>query len=216
MKLHATGPLLVLMLVLMLLSCSAAEECNLPPKLQRQDLHKLSEARWVLVQAIADYPAGEELMKNANSSIMELKPKENKESFLFVERNVVAGNCLIFRGNLSAPDPETSNHTLLLDADGEREFGGVVTPYDDKGRADVHQACPNCLLVVHHGVFEGTPGRMLLIYRSEGKHLDAEELKAAESEHRRMAECLKFNVRTSFRYDGKADFCLEKKEETEA
>ncbi|XP_008420483.1 saxitoxin and tetrodotoxin-binding protein 1-like [Poecilia reticulata] len=216
MKLHATGPLLVLMLVLMLLSCSAAEECNLPPKLQRQDLPKLTEVRWVLVQAIADYPAGEELMKNANSSVMELKLKENNESFLFVERNIVAGNCLIFRGNLSVPDPETSNHTLLLDADGVREFGGVVTPYDDKGRADVHQACPNCLLVFYRGVFAGTPGRMLLIYRSEGKHLDAEELKAAESEHRRMAECLKFNVRTSFRYDGKADFCLEMKEETEA
>ncbi|KAM4725392.1 saxitoxin and tetrodotoxin-binding protein 1-like [Anableps anableps] len=215
MDLQATGALLVLML-LSGNTPSASEECNLPAKMQREDLHKLSAVRWVLVEAFADYPAGEELMKNANSSIMELKLKDNNESFLFVEQNIVAGNCLIFRGNLSIPDAETSNHTVILDGDGVREFGGVVTPYDDQGRADVHQVCPNCLLIVYHGVFEGTPGRILLIYRSEGKHLDAKELKAAESEHRRMAKCLKFNVGISFRYDGKADFCLEKKEEEAA
>ncbi|XP_017285154.1 saxitoxin and tetrodotoxin-binding protein 1 [Kryptolebias marmoratus] len=199
--------------VLMLLSCSspsAAEDCNLPPELQRQDLHKLSEVRWVLVEAFADYPAGQELLKQANSSIIEMRLRENNESFLFIERNIVGGKCLIFRGNLSIPDPGTSNHTLIVDDTGVREFEGVVTPYDDQGRADVHQACPNCLLINYHGVFEGTPGRLLLIYRSEGKHLDADELQAAAAGHRRMAECLKFNVEISFRYDGKAEFCQKK------
>ncbi|KAM4549904.1 saxitoxin and tetrodotoxin-binding protein 1-like [Fundulus diaphanus] len=213
MKLWATGALLVVLL----LSCSApssAQECNLPAKMQREDLRKLSEVRWVLVESFADYPAGLELLRNANSSIIEMQLKDNNDSFLFIERNTIAGKCLVFRVNFSIPDEGTSNHTLVLDGAGVQELDGVVTPYDDQGRVNIHQSCPTCLLIVYHGVFEGTPGRMLLIHRSEGKHLDAEELKAAESEHRRIAECLKFNVETSFRYDGKADFCLEKTEET--
>uniref|UniRef100_A0A3Q2QUU0 Saxitoxin and tetrodotoxin-binding protein 1-like n=1 Tax=Fundulus heteroclitus TaxID=8078 RepID=A0A3Q2QUU0_FUNHE len=211
MKLWTTGALLVVLL----LSCSApssAEECNLPAKMQREDLHKLSEVRWVLVESFADYPAGVALLKNINSSIIEMHLKDNR-SLLFIERDIVVGKCLIFRVNFSVPDVETSNHTLLLDGAGVQEFDGVATPFDDQDRVNIHQSCPTCLLIVYHGVFEGTPGRILLIYRSEGKHLDAEELKASESEHRRMAECLKFNVETSFRYDGKADFCLEKMEE---
>ncbi|XP_036001344.1 saxitoxin and tetrodotoxin-binding protein 1 isoform X2 [Fundulus heteroclitus] len=210
MKLWTTGALLVVLL----LSCSApssAEECNLPAKMQQEDLHKLSEVRWVLLEGFADYPAGVELLKNINSSIVEMQLKDNKR-VLVIERDVVVGKCLIFRVNFSVPDVETSNHTLFLDGPGVQELDGVVTPYDDQGRADIYQSCPTCLLIVYHGVFEGTPGRILVFYRSEGKHLDAEELKAAESEHRRMAECLKFNVETSFRYDGKADFCLEKTE----
>lgn len=39
---------------------------------------------------------------------------------------------------------------------------------------------------------------------AEGKHLNAEELKAAESHHMKMAECLKFDVSAHFVYDGKA------------
>nr|XP_015828893.2 saxitoxin and tetrodotoxin-binding protein 1 [Nothobranchius furzeri] len=206
------------LLVLMLLSCSApsaAEECNLPERMQQSALHKLSGMRWVLVESFSDYPRGEELMKITNSSITVIHLKDNNESFMFTERNLVAGKCLIFRGNLSIPDPETSIHSLLLDNTGVREFEGVVVPYDDKGRADVYQTCPHCLIIVYHGVFEGMPGRILLIYRSEGKHLDADELKAAASDHRRIAECLKFNVEISFRYNGKAEFCQEKKKEQE-
>ncbi|XP_015230515.1 PREDICTED: saxitoxin and tetrodotoxin-binding protein 1-like [Cyprinodon variegatus] len=215
MKPQATGALLLMML----LSCSAqsaSEECNLPPKVQQQDVRKLGEVRWVVVKSFADYPAGLELMRNANSSIVQFKIKDDNESLLLTERNIVAGNCLVFHVNMTIQDPEKSNHTLILDGPGVQVFGGAVTPYDDKGRVDIHQGCPNCLLIVYHGVFEGTPGRILLFYRSEGKHLDAEELKAAESEQRRIAECLKFNFDGGFHYDGKADFCLEKKEENEA
>ncbi|KAK5612904.1 hypothetical protein CRENBAI_004747 [Crenichthys baileyi] len=165
MKLQATEALLVLML----LNCSApsaAEQCDLPPKMQQEDLHRLSEVRWVLVEAFADSPAGEELIKKANSSIVEMKLKDNNKSFLFIERNIVAGNCLVLRGNMSIPDAETSNHSFILDGAGVREFGGVVTPYNDQGRADVHQGCSNCLLIVYHGVLGGSPERMLLIYSS--------------------------------------------------
>ncbi|MEQ2252978.1 hypothetical protein ILYODFUR_027317, partial [Ilyodon furcidens] len=97
---------------------------------------------------------------------------------------------IVLRGNMSIPDAETSNHSFILDGAGVWEFGGVVTPYNDQGRADVHQGYSSCLLIVYHGVFGGSPERMLLIYRSEGKHLDAEELKAAESEHRRIGRFL--------------------------
>ncbi|XP_070777260.1 saxitoxin and tetrodotoxin-binding protein 1-like [Enoplosus armatus] len=139
--------------------------------------------------------------------------RDDNETILFIERNIVTGKCLNFRVNMSAPDPETSNHTLHLVSAGVQEFDGQVFPYDDQGRADIYQSCPDCLLIIYSGVFEGTPGRMLLIYKSEGKHLDAEVLKAAQTVNRRMAECLKFKVPSQFIYDGKAEFCLEKKEE---
>ncbi|KAM4540023.1 saxitoxin and tetrodotoxin-binding protein 1-like [Odontesthes bonariensis] len=168
--------------------------------------------RWILVEAFSDYPAGEEYLKNTSSSLVEMKHKENNETFLFAERNIVNGKCLIFRVNMMISDPETSNHTLQLAVAGEKELDGVVSLYDDQGRADLHQSCPHCLLILYSGVFGGTPGRMLLIYRSEGKHRDADELKAAESEHRKIAECLKFSLGSNFRYDRKADFCLDKKE----
>uniref|UniRef100_A0AAX7VUQ5 Uncharacterized protein n=1 Tax=Astatotilapia calliptera TaxID=8154 RepID=A0AAX7VUQ5_ASTCA len=87
---------------------------------------------------------------------------------------------------------------------GVMEFGGLVSPYNDQGRADVYQGCADCLTVVYSGVFQGIPGRLLLIYRKEGKHTDTDELKAGESIHRKLAECLKFNVETTFIYDGKA------------
>ncbi|CAG5887789.1 unnamed protein product [Menidia menidia] len=201
------------LLVLMLSGgASAAEECDLPPRVQPQDTEKVFGVRWVLVEAFSDYPAGEELLRNASSSTVEMKHTHSNRTSLFVERNIVGGKCLIFRVNMTMSDPETSNHTMHLAHAGEQEFDGVVSPYDDQGRADVHQSCPDCLTIIYHGVFAGTPGRMLLIYRKEGKHLDADELKAAQGEHRKIAECLKFKLESNFRYDGKADFCLDKKE----
>ncbi|XP_035537598.1 saxitoxin and tetrodotoxin-binding protein 2-like [Morone saxatilis] len=208
--LHKTG---LLVLVLMVLGSNAAPEgCGLPERLTKPDLRKVLEVRWVLVQAFSDYPAGVEMVSRANSSLLEVDLKDDNETVQFTERNTVSGMCLIFRGNLSAPDPETSNHTLLL-LSAVQEFDGKVSPYGDQGRADVYQSCPECLLMVYHGVFEGTPGRMLLIYRSEGKHVDVEVLKAAHSANTQMAECLKFNILSQFNYDGTAEFCLDKKKE---
>ncbi|XP_030596174.1 saxitoxin and tetrodotoxin-binding protein 2-like [Archocentrus centrarchus] len=202
------------LLALTLLSSStAANKCELPEKLQQEVLHKVFESRWVLVEAFSDYPAGLMWLKHANSSLLEMKEAHNNQTFLFVERNIVSGKCLVFQINMSIPDPETSNHSMVLDSPGVKEFDGVVSPYDDQGRADVYQGCADCLIAVYSRIFEGTPGRLLLIYRKEGKHLDVDELKAAESLHRKLAECLKFNIETNFRYDGKAGFCLETKEE---
>nr|XP_033493249.1 saxitoxin and tetrodotoxin-binding protein 1-like [Epinephelus lanceolatus] len=200
------------LLVMMVLSASAApvaENCSLPEKVKRQELHKVLEVRWVLVEAFSDYPTGVELLTNATSSLLELR--DANETIRFIERNKAFGKCLIFRGNMSLPDPETSNHTLHLKS-ATQDFNGQVSPYDDQGRVDIYQGCPDCVLIIYSGVFEGTPGKMLLIYRREGKHLDAKELKDAQSIHRKVAECLKFNMSSQFTYDGKAGFCLEKTE----
>ncbi|XP_028283688.1 saxitoxin and tetrodotoxin-binding protein 2-like [Parambassis ranga] len=206
----------VLLLLQLLLSCSA-EDCDLPDRVQPPQLQKLLQVRWVLVEAFSDYPAGVEIVKNINSSVVELKLRDDNQTIEFVEKNVVGGKCITYRINMTAPDRQASNHTLQLANPGVLELDGVESPYDDQGRAEAYQGCPDCLLVVYSGVFEGTAGRMLLIYRAEGKHLNAEELKAAESNHLKMAECLKFDVSAHFVYDGKAEFCLEKKkEETDA
>ncbi|XP_026012212.1 saxitoxin and tetrodotoxin-binding protein 2-like isoform X1 [Astatotilapia calliptera] len=207
----------VFLLALILQSCSAeaaAKECDLPPKLRQEVLHKVFESRWVLVEAFSDYPAGLRLVKHANSSLMEMKEAFNNETFLFIERNIVSGKCLVFQVNMSIPDPETSNHSMVLDSPGVMEFGGLVSPYNDQGRADVYQGCADCLTVVYSGVFQGIPGRLLLIYRKEGKHTDTDELKAGESIHRKLAECLKFNVETTFIYDGKI-FVLKRRKKSE-
>ncbi|XP_061597789.1 saxitoxin and tetrodotoxin-binding protein 1-like [Cololabis saira] len=196
---------------LMLLSSSvtfAAEECNIPPEVQRQDLHTLSEARWVLVEAFADNPVAVHFLKSANSSTVDLKLKDDNKTFTFIERNMLAGKeCLIYRVNASISDPETSNYTFHMHDDGLTEIDGEVTPYENPGRANFHQGSPNCLIMNYSAVFMGKPGRVLLFYRSEGKPLDADELKAAKSKHRMVAECLNFNVDSSIRYDGKTELC---------
>ncbi|XP_008295135.1 saxitoxin and tetrodotoxin-binding protein 1-like [Stegastes partitus] len=114
---------------------------------------------------------------------------------------------------MTIPDPEKSNHTLELTEPGTKELDGILSAYDDQGRADIYQSCPDCLLCIYSGVFEGTPGRMLLFYRKEGKHQDADDLKAAAIVHKKMAECLKFDVSTWFTYNGTAEFCADKKKE---
>uniref|UniRef100_A0A3Q1GLW2 Uncharacterized protein n=1 Tax=Acanthochromis polyacanthus TaxID=80966 RepID=A0A3Q1GLW2_9TELE len=93
---------------------------------------------------------------------------------------------------------------LNLFLPGTKEYDGVVSVYDDQGRADFYQSCPDCLLGIYSGIFEGKIGRMLLFYRKEGKHQDADDLKAAAVVHKKMAECLKFDVSTWFTYDGVA------------
>uniref|UniRef100_A0A669D327 Lipocalin/cytosolic fatty-acid binding domain-containing protein n=1 Tax=Oreochromis niloticus TaxID=8128 RepID=A0A669D327_ORENI len=165
------------------------------------------ESRWVLVEAFSDYPAGLRLVKHANSSLMEMKEAFNNETFLFIERNIVGKK-------KSSNQVSTVSHycgeMLMIGfffnvfALGVMEFDGLVSPYNDQGRADVYQGCADCLTVVYSGVFQGIPGRLLLIYRKEGKHTDTDELKTDESIHRKLAECLKFNVDTTFIYDGKA------------
>ncbi|KAM6973898.1 saxitoxin and tetrodotoxin-binding protein 1-like [Tautogolabrus adspersus] len=206
----------VVLLVLLVLSSNAApapEECNMPEKVKGADIHKLKEANWVLVEAFTDYPAGVMLLSGANSSLVEMSLNNDNKTFLFVERNIVNEKCLTFYVNMSVPDPEASNLTLQLLGPGVQDFDGKVSPYNDEGKLNAYQSCPHCLLIIYSGVFEGTPGRMLLIYRQEGKHLDTEELTAAQSVHREIAECLKFMVPSHFKYDGKAEFCLEKKDE---
>ncbi|GAA6231439.1 saxitoxin and tetrodotoxin-binding protein 1-like [Lates japonicus] len=206
----------VVLPVLLLLcsnAASAAEECDLPDKVKQEEVLKVFESRWVLVEGFSDYPAGEDLLRNASSSVMEAdKTRNNSKTILFIERNIVNRKCLTFHVNMSAPDPKKSNHTLELLHPGTMNSDGQVSPYDDKGKADIYQTCPDCATMIYSGVFDGVDGRMLLIYRREGKHLDTKELEEARSGQAKLAECLKFNVPSPFKYDGKTEFCEEKKD----
>lgn len=53
-------------------------------------LPQVFESRWVLVEGFSDYPAGEDLLRNASSSVMEAdKIRNNTKTILFIERNIV-------------------------------------------------------------------------------------------------------------------------------
>ncbi|XP_041665865.1 saxitoxin and tetrodotoxin-binding protein 1-like [Cheilinus undulatus] len=206
----------LVLLALLALSSNAApghEACNLMKKVTEEDMRMLIKSRWVLVEAFSDFEYGVALLSNASSSVVEMSLNSDNKTFLFVERNIVNGKCLTYYVNMSAPDPETSNHTLHLLGPGVQDLDGHVTPYDDQGKTDTYLTCPHCLTIIYNMVFDGIQGRMLLIYRQEGKHQDAEELRAAQSSHRVTAECLNFIVTKNFKYDGTADFCEKKKEE---
>uniref|UniRef100_A0AAZ1XZF2 Uncharacterized protein n=1 Tax=Oreochromis aureus TaxID=47969 RepID=A0AAZ1XZF2_OREAU len=170
------------------------------------------ESRWVLVEAFSDYPAG------LRQKLEFLLSKLNYRTFFLMGPLSV---CSISHGELLEEEKKKSSNQVStvshycgemlmivffffnVFALGVMEFDGLVSPYNDQGRADVYQGCADCLTVVYSGVFQGIPGRLLLIYRKEGKHTDTDELKTDESIHRKLAECLKFNVETTFIYDGK-------------
>uniref|UniRef100_A0A3Q1ASZ1 Apolipoprotein M n=1 Tax=Amphiprion ocellaris TaxID=80972 RepID=A0A3Q1ASZ1_AMPOC len=200
-------------LLLLLLSTSAAEHCDMPEKLLPPVClsAQIMESRWVLVEAFSDYPQGIDLVRYANSSVVEVETRSNNKTFLLVERNVFLSTCSQYndhkwmQSNLSFWLVVFTVFCLDLFLPGTKEYDGVVSVYDDQGRADFYQSCPDCLLGIYSGIFEGTLGRMLLFYRKEGKHQDADNLKAAAVVHKKMAECLKFDVSTWFTYDGAAD-----------
>uniref|UniRef100_A0A3P9KP81 Lipocalin/cytosolic fatty-acid binding domain-containing protein n=1 Tax=Oryzias latipes TaxID=8090 RepID=A0A3P9KP81_ORYLA len=206
-------------LLLVLLGCcpaSAEDDCDLPLKVERHDLHQLSDVRWVLVEAFTDYPAGQNILRSAGSSTVEMKHNGDNRTFLITEAIRANGTCIFFRFNMSIPDPDTSNHSLHLVSAGVKEVDGEVSPYDDQGRAHMYQFIPGSLVTLYNLVFQGRPARTLLMYRREGEHQDIDELNAASSEHRRIAECLKFNVPADFLYDGKTETCPdERKSQTD-
>lgn len=120
-------------LLLVLLGCcpaSAADDCDLPLKVERHDLHQvgirwrldtekeqpcflrrsfvlffhagegslfhfffffccfssqLSDVRWVLVEAFTDYPAGQNILRSAGSSTVEMKHNGDNRTFLITE-----------------------------------------------------------------------------------------------------------------------------------
>uniref|UniRef100_A0A3P8SVT8 Lipocalin/cytosolic fatty-acid binding domain-containing protein n=1 Tax=Amphiprion percula TaxID=161767 RepID=A0A3P8SVT8_AMPPE len=161
---------------------------------------QIMESRWVLVEAFSDYPQGIDLVRYANSSVVEVETRSDNKTFLLVERNCYGSVC---GASYSQVEVCFLQHKFCF-FPGVENYDGVVSVYDDQGRADFYQSCPDCLLGIYSGIFEGTLGRMLLFYRKEGKHQDADDLKAAAVVHKKMAECLKFDVSTWFTYDGAA------------
>ncbi|XP_041665866.1 saxitoxin and tetrodotoxin-binding protein 1-like [Cheilinus undulatus] len=204
----------LVLLALLALSSNAApghEACNLMKKVTEEDMRMLMEYRWVLVEGFADYEDGVNQMSIASSSVTEISLSSDN-TFLFVEKNIVNGTCLTYYTNMSSPDPETSNHTLHMLGPAVQDLDGEKTSYDDHTKIDIYQSCnqtvqTNCLTIIYNMVFDGTQGRMLLFYRKEGEHQNIEKLRAAQSSHRKTAECLNFIVTKNFKYDGEAEFC---------
>lgn len=64
---------------------------NHGPNIFRSDSLSLQvlEVRWVLVEAFSDYPAGVQLLSSANSSLLEMNLRDDNETILFIERNIV-------------------------------------------------------------------------------------------------------------------------------
>ncbi|XP_071374095.1 saxitoxin and tetrodotoxin-binding protein 1-like [Centroberyx affinis] len=183
----------------------AAEECeNLTTTLQPSDLDKIF-GNWVLVGAVATFPSGNELVMNVSSSHVELQLNPDNKTVIYNERNMYLDkSCVTYYSNNTVVDSAGSSLRLLIDSF-FKEKDGAVSVYNDSGRVEFYQTCPDCLLMVYSGDYEGTPGRYLLTYKREGKHQDAEELKVALGTHKKHAECLKFAGDGHFNYDGVAE-----------
>uniref|UniRef100_A0A4W6F648 Apolipoprotein M n=1 Tax=Lates calcarifer TaxID=8187 RepID=A0A4W6F648_LATCA len=165
------------------------EDCEgLKTPLPSKDLHKVF-GDWVLVWSIADHPQGWDLLPNVTSSHVELQLLADNKTIVFTERNLYTP--------LSCSKMSTTDTV---------EKDGVVQPYNDSGVVDVYESCADCLVVIYKNIH----GQYLLIYRREGHHLDAEQLKADHGHHRKQAECLGLPHDKPFIYDGAADFCHKK------
>ncbi|GLD70148.1 saxitoxin and tetrodotoxin-binding protein 2-like protein [Lates japonicus] len=165
------------------------EDCEgLKTLLPSKDLHKVF-GDWVLVWSIADNQQGWDLLPNITSSHVELRLLADNKTIVFTERNLYTDkSCANYVINMSMPsDPSDSEqaHTLPTES-ATVEKDGVVQPYNDSGVVDVYESCADCLVVIYKNIY----GQYLLIYRREGHHLDAEQLKADHSHHRKRAECL--------------------------
>ncbi|XP_050925218.1 saxitoxin and tetrodotoxin-binding protein 2 [Lates calcarifer] len=184
------------------------EDCEgLKTPLPSKDLHKVF-GDWVLVWSIADHPQGWDLLPNVTSSHVELQLLADNKTIVFTERNLYTDkSCATYVINMSMPsDPSDSEHHTLPTESATVEKDGVVQPYNDSGVVDVYESCADCLVVIYKNIH----GQYLLIYRREGHHLDAEQLKADHGHHRKQAECLGLPHDKPFIYDGAADFCHKK------
>ncbi|XP_038581346.1 saxitoxin and tetrodotoxin-binding protein 1-like [Micropterus salmoides] len=184
------------------------EDCgSLSKRLPTKDLHKIF-GDWALVWSVSDTQYGRDLMVNSSSSHVELQLLPDNKTILYNERNMFLDKpCTTYFFNLTMPSDlsDSENYTLPTGV-GMLETDGVVRPYDDSGKVEFYETCPDCLVLV----YRGTLGQFLLIYRREGQHRDVEQLKAAHGDHHELAECLGFPQDKPFIYDGAADFCHKK------
>ncbi|KAM7373748.1 hypothetical protein PAMP_008577 [Pampus punctatissimus] len=183
------------------------EECDAVNKtLPTKDLHTIF-GNWVLVWSVTDTKQCADLLANLSSSHLELRLRPDNKTIVYIENNMFLDNsCTSYLINISMPsDPTSADHHTLITHMGTVETHGVVHEYLS-GSVDFYESCADCLLFV----FKSSIGQYLLSYRREGQHQDVEQLKAAESDHQKWAECLGFSHERPFIYDGAADFCHKK------
>ncbi|XP_044035462.1 saxitoxin and tetrodotoxin-binding protein 1-like isoform X2 [Siniperca chuatsi] len=163
--------------------------------LSTKDVHKIL-GDWVLVWSVSDTQLGFDRLGNLSSFHIELQLLPDNKTIVYTERNMFL--CSRYGFNISMPFDPSEYHTLHIISASEENF--------------IYESCSDCLVVFYRGKVANTSkvGRFLFIFWREGHHQDVEQLKAAHSDHKKLAECLGFPHDKPFSYDGATDFCHKK------
>ncbi|KAL7382743.1 hypothetical protein ABVT39_027157 [Epinephelus coioides] len=176
---------------------------NLTKKLPETDLHEIF-GDWVLVWSVSKNERVPGQWSDIISSDVELRLLPDNHTITFSERNMFHnGTCINFFINMTRD--ESHNHTLQV-IGGTMEMNGTISPDNELGHVDFYESCPDCLVLV----YMSSEGHFLMIYKKDGEHRNAELLKAAHSNHTKLAECLGFPHDKALHYKGPTDFCHKK------
>ncbi|KAI3359018.1 hypothetical protein L3Q82_015401, partial [Scortum barcoo] len=191
------------MLLLAAIGANAApgpEDCDgLNKTLPATDLHKIS-GNWVLVWSVAVTELGSAMLANLSSSYVELQLLPDSKTIVYNESNKFNDkSCIKYLINMTMPTDFSHFNQLHIDS-GTLLKDGVVQEYNHTADVDLFETCPDCMVMV----YRAEVGGFLLIYRRDGHHQDVELLKAAHSNHKKVAECLGFPHDKPFVYDGAA------------
>nr|BAR88527.1 tribytltin binding protein type 2_1 [Lagocephalus gloveri] len=208
------GQPLVLLLVLAVLGTRAApapEDCpKLTKALTKADLQRVS-GDWVLVwsQDTAENGTDVDLWKKLLTTYTEFRL--HSDILTSTDRNLFPENlCKSVNANMSLTSENQDEFPITSH---NMEENGVVTLLKDNGTMKFYETCADCLTIDYNDIW----GRILMIYRRDGLHQKAEELKAAQVYAQEMAGCLGFPLdKEPFIYDGVADFCHRKAAKPEA
>ncbi|XP_044028082.1 saxitoxin and tetrodotoxin-binding protein 1-like isoform X2 [Siniperca chuatsi] len=191
--------LLLLPLLLAVIGTDAApctRECaRLTKMLPTKDVHKIL-GDWVMVWSVSDTQQGSDRLGNLSSSYIRFQLLPDNKTIMFNKRSMLLDMlCSKYDFNISLNFDPSEYHTLhIISALGENFF---------------YESCSDCLALVYRGKMANTSkvGRFLFIFWREGHHRDVELLKAAHSDHKKLAECLGFPHDKPFSYDGATGSC---------
>ncbi|XP_044028084.1 saxitoxin and tetrodotoxin-binding protein 1-like [Siniperca chuatsi] len=191
--------LLLLPLLLAVIGTDAApctRDCaRLTKMLSTKDLHKIL-GEWVLVWSVSDTQQVSDRLGNLSSSYIKLQLLPDNKTIMYNERYMLLDMlCSKLDFNISLNFDPSEYHTLHIMSALAENF--------------IYESCSDCLAVLYRGKMANTSkvGRFLFIYKREGHHRDVELLKAAHSDHKKLAECLGFPHDKTFSYDGATGSC---------